>query len=127
MLVGLGPPGRLVKIHLAGAVMVVLRLEAVREAAFERLCMALCHELVLGSTAFLLGALGGQQVTEARRAAHQLALGGQFEALGDRLFGLLHEKSGRKQRVSTPLARGKCRRVDFVKKAAFAARMQLRR
>jgi hypothetical protein len=45
-------------------------------------------------------------VTEARRAADQLARTGQFETLGDRLFGLLHEKSGRKQSTRPALARG---------------------
>jgi hypothetical protein len=68
--------------------------------------MAFGHELVFGSTAFLLGALSGKEVTEARRTADQLARTGQFEALGDRLFGLLHVKSGRKQRTRPPLARG---------------------
>lgn len=55
--------------------------------------MAIRYKLVLSSTTLLLRALRTQQVTEARGAANQLALGGQLEALGNGLFGLLHEES----------------------------------
>jgi hypothetical protein len=46
-------------------------------------------------------------VTETGRAANQLTSCGELEALGDGLFGLLHEESGRKQRLPSRLARGK--------------------
>ncbi len=52
--------------------------------------MAYVNELVTGGTAFGLRALRRQQVTEAGRAANQLSAGGNLEALGDGLFGLLH-------------------------------------
>ncbi len=68
--------------------------------------MAFGNELVARSTAFGLGAFRGEQVTKARRAANELALGGQLEALGYGLFGLLHEESGRKQGAVASLARG---------------------
>ena len=61
-----------------------------RQRPFERLGMAFSHELVAGSTALLLRGLRAQQVTETRRAAHELAPGGEFEPLGHGLFGLLH-------------------------------------
>ncbi len=81
------------------------RLEAERQTALQRRGVAFGNELVLRGTAFLLGALRGKQVTEAGRATDKLALGGQLEALGDGLFGLLHEKNGRKQGAHTGLAR----------------------
>ena len=51
------------------------------------------HMFVLGGATLLLRALSGQQVTKAGSATHQLAGSGQFEALGDGFFGLLHEES----------------------------------
>jgi hypothetical protein len=45
-------------------------------------------------------------VPKAGRAAHELTGGGQLEALGDGLFGLLHGTSGRKQSSPSELARG---------------------
>lgn len=54
--------------------------------------MALGHELVTAGTTLLLRALRAKQVTEARRAAHELALSGEFEPLGNGLLGLLHEE-----------------------------------
>ena len=83
-----------------------LALEAERQAALERLGVAGSHKLILGGATLLLRALRGQQVTKTGRAAHELTSGGELEALGDGLFGLLHGESGRKQRVSTALARG---------------------
>jgi hypothetical protein len=71
-------------------------LEAVREAAEERRGVAFGNELVLGGTAFLLGAFRGEQVAEAGSATHELAFGSKLEAFGNGLFGLLHELSGRK-------------------------------
>ena len=71
--------------------------------------MAFGNELVARSTAFLLGAFSGEQVTEARRTTDQLARGGQFEAFGYGLFGLLHEKSGRKQGAQKCMARANFR------------------
>ena len=56
--------------------------------------MAFGNELVPGGTTLLLRALRGQQVTKAGRAANQLTRGGELEALGDGLFGLLHGESG---------------------------------
>lgn len=61
--------------------------------------MAGGHKLVAGSTAFGLRALGGQQVTEAGRAANQLTRTGYLEAFGNGLFGLLHGWSYTKQRA----------------------------
>ena len=94
------PPGRLVGIHPAGRScwlgVALGGLETVREAAEERRGVAFGNELVLGGTAFLLGAFRGEQVTEAGSATHELAFGGKLEAFGNGLFGLLHEKSGRK-------------------------------
>jgi hypothetical protein len=82
-----------------------LALEAERQATLERLGVAFGDELVLGGTTLLLRALGGKQVTEAGRAANELTSGGELEALGDGLFGLLHGGSGRKQGVRSRLAR----------------------
>ena len=73
-------------------------LQAERQSALERLGVAFCHQLVLRGATLLLRALGGKEVTEAGRAAHELAFGGKLEALGDGLLGLLHGESGRKQR-----------------------------
>src|SRR5690606_25622239 len=65
-------------------------LETERQGALERLGMAFSHELVTGRTTLLLRGLRAKQVTEARRAAHELALGGEFEPLGNGLLCLLH-------------------------------------
>ena len=59
--------------------------------------MARGNEFVFGGTTFGLRALRGQQVPEAGRAANQLSGSGNFEALGDGLFGLLHGEKRRKQ------------------------------
>ena len=100
-----GSPGL---IHPPSEVLVArgLGLEAERQAALEWFGVALGYELVTGGTTLLLRALRGKQVPEARRAAHELACGGQLEALGYGLFGLLHGESGRKQRSPARLARG---------------------
>ena len=87
------PAGRLVRIHPPGEV-VVLRsslAETGRQAAEKHRSMAGRHQLVAGGTAFGLRALRGQQVTETGRAANQLTRTGYLEALGNGLFGLLHE------------------------------------
>ena len=52
---------------------------------------------------------GTQREMLWRRRTHELAPGGEFEPLGNGLLGLLHGKSGRKQRSALPLARGICR------------------
>ena len=83
------------------------RLEAEGQAAEQGLCMARSNELVLGGATLLLGRLGRKQVPEAGGPANQLATGGQFEALGNGLLGLLHERSGQTHRVAEGLARGK--------------------
>jgi len=70
--------------------------------------MAWGDKLVAGGTSFGLRALRGKQVPEAGRAADQLSGSGNFEALGDGLFGLLHGGSGRKQRRHAEMARGMC-------------------
>src|SRR5205823_8838133 len=80
--------------------------EAERQGALERLGMALGHQLVTGGTTFLLRALRAEEVTEARRPTDELAPSGEFEPLGNGLLGLLHGKSGRKQRSEAGLARG---------------------
>ena len=103
------PPGRLERDHLADEVMVdasAVGLEAERQATFQRHSVAFGDELVLGSTTLLLRALRTKQVTEAGRAANELALGGQLEALSNGLFGLLHEESGGTQTAGLRLARG---------------------
>ena len=66
--------------------------------------MAGGHELVAGGTSFGLRAFRGQQVTKTGRAADQLTRSGYLEALGNGLFGLLHEESGGKQRTPARLA-----------------------
>ena len=86
-------------VHLPDEVMVdALRrrpgLEAERQSPFEGFSMASGDEFVLGGTTFGLRALRRQQVPEAGRAANQLSGSGEFEALGDGLFGLLHGGSG---------------------------------
>jgi hypothetical protein len=43
-------------------------------------------------------------VTEARRAAHELALSGEFEPLGNGLLGLLH---GERSKTEIPPSLGK--------------------
>jgi len=63
-----------------------------RQSALEGLRMTFRNQLVTGGTTLLLRALRAKQVTEARRAAHELALGGEFEPLGNGLLGLLHEE-----------------------------------
>jgi hypothetical protein len=75
-----------------------------RQTAEERRGMAGSHQLVARSTAFGLRAFGGEQVTEPGRAANQLTRSGYLEALGNGLFGLLHEWSGGKQWTLAPLA-----------------------
>ena len=52
--------------------------------------MAFGNLFVPGGTTLLLRALRGQQVTEARRATHELTSRGELEALSHGLFGLLH-------------------------------------
>src|SRR5215208_1224705 len=66
--------------------------------------MALGDELVTRGTTLLLRAFRAKQVTKARRAAHELALGGEFEPLGNGLLGLLH---GERSKTETPPAIGK--------------------
>lgn len=69
--------------------------------------MAFGHLLVLGSTALGLGALRGEEVTEAGRATHELTFGGKLEALGDGLLGLLHGWEGEKAETRAVLGKGK--------------------
>ena len=119
-MVVLAPAGRLVRIHPPGGVFgfasaVVLEPEG--QTTLERLGMAFGHELVAGSTALGLRALRGQQVTEAGRAPDQLARGGQLEALGNGLFGLLHGRSRPKQGAARCLARGKLALYNKLKPA----------
>src|SRR5690606_12216984 len=91
LLVFWSPAGRLVRVtRLAKFRSMCGGSEAEGEAGLQRSRVAFGDELVLRGTTLLLRALGGQQVPEAGRAAHELALGGQLEALGDGLFGLLH-------------------------------------
>ena len=78
--------------------------QAERQGALERLRMAFSHELVTGGTTLLLRALRAKQVTETRRAAHELALGGEFEPLGNGLLGLLH---GERSKTETEPLLGK--------------------
>ena len=68
--------------------------------------MAFGDELVLGSTTLLLRALRTKQVTEAGRAADELALGGQLEALSNGLFGLLHGER-EKAEIGASVGKGK--------------------
>ena len=75
-----------------------------RQGSLQRLGMALSHQFVTGGTTLLLRALRAQQVTEARRAAHELASGGEFEPLGNGLLGLLH---GERSKTETDLPLGK--------------------
>lgn len=63
--------------------------------------MTFRDELVTSGTTLLLRALRAKQVTEARRAAHEFALGGEFEPLGNGLLCLLHEE--RSKTESAPL------------------------
>lgn len=70
--------------------------------------MAWGDKLVARGTSFGLRALRGKQVPEAGRAANQLSGSGNFEALGDGLFGLLHGGKVRKQRRHAEMARGMC-------------------
>jgi len=74
------------------------------QGSLQRLGMALSHQFVTGGTTLLLRALRAQQVTEARRAAHELASGGEFEPLGNGLLGLLH---GERSKTETDLPLGK--------------------
>ena len=103
---GLGPAGRLVRIHPPGWVGILRNSlpETGGQTAEEWRSMAGSHELVAGGTAFGLRALGGQQVTEPGRAADQLTRSGYLEALGNGLFGLLHGVSGPKQTTTGGLA-----------------------
>ena len=66
--------------------------------------MALRHELVTGGTTLLLRTLRAEQVTEAGRAPHELALSGEFEPLGNGLLGLLH---GERSKTETGFRLGK--------------------
>ena len=77
------------------------KLETERQGALERPGMALCHQLVAGGTTLLLRALRAKQMTEARRAAHELALGGQLEPLGNGLLGLLHGERSKTEKRPT--------------------------
>ena len=78
--------------------------ETERQGALERFGMAVRHELVPGRTTLLLRGLGTEQVTEAGRAAHEFAPGGEFEPLGNGLLGLLHEE---RAKTETALRQGK--------------------
>ncbi len=66
--------------------------------------MTFRDQLVTRGTTLLLRALRAKQVTEARRAAHELALGGEFEPLGNGLLGLLH---GERSKTESPPPLGK--------------------
>jgi hypothetical protein len=70
--------------------LVANRLETERQGALELPGLAIRDQLVTRRTTLLLRAFRAKQVTEARRAAHELALGGEFEPLGNGLLGLLH-------------------------------------
>jgi hypothetical protein len=70
--------------------LVANELETERQGALELPGLAVRDELVTRGTTLLLRAFRAKQVTEARRAAHELALGGEFEPLGNGLLGLLH-------------------------------------
>jgi hypothetical protein len=78
----------------------------VRETPLEIGSATARYLFVLGGSTLLLRTLGGRQVTEPGRAAHQLAGCRQFEALSDGFLGLLHKESGRKQSAALPFARG---------------------
>ena len=52
--------------------------------------MTLGHQLVAGTTSLLLRAFRAKQMSKARRAPHELSLGGEFEPLGNGLLSLLH-------------------------------------
>src|SRR5690606_14015369 len=93
--------------HPSGVFLIMRALEAERQAALEGRGMARSHQLVATGTTLLLRALRGQQVSEAGRTAHELAFRGKLEALGNGLFGLLHEMSGRTQGTNAGLASGK--------------------
>src|SRR5438046_186371 len=80
--------------------------EAERQGALERPGVAFSHQLVAGGTSLLLRAFGAEEVAETRRPTYKFAPSGEFEPLGDGLLGLLHRKSGRKQRSGARLARG---------------------
>ena len=75
--------------------------------------MAWGDKLVAGGTSFGLRALRGKQVPEAGRAANQFSGSGNFEALGDGLFGLLHGGSARKQSARVVMARGNLELCEF--------------
>jgi len=76
-------------------------LETERQRPLQRTCMTFSHQLVTRGPALLLRALRGQQMTEARRAAHELAASGKLEALSNGFLRLLHGESGPKQRSAT--------------------------
>ncbi len=59
---------------------------------------------------FLLGGLSAGDVPGPGRTVQQLACGGQLEALGNGLFGLLHGWNFRKQSVRPTLARANLQR-----------------
>jgi hypothetical protein len=69
--------------------------------------MTWIYELVPTCPAFLLSALGSEQVAETGCAANKLTCGGKLEALSNGFFCLLHGMSVRKQTFSRELARGK--------------------
>ena len=66
--------------------------------------MTFGHQLVTTGTTLLLRALRAKQVTEAWRAAHELAPGGEFEPLGNGLLCLLH---GERSKTETEAPLGK--------------------
>ena len=102
-----------------GLVCGAVGLQTERETALQGRGVAFGHQFVLGSTALGLGALGGKQVTEAGSAAHELTFGGQLEALGDGLLGLLHGKGVRTQRTPGGVARANSGEFGFWTKTAL--------
>jgi hypothetical protein len=114
------PAGRLVGIHPRGEVVVFVRspsrpvLEAVRQAAQEGLGVGLGESLGAAQAALLLGGLGARDVASAGRTIHQLALGGQFEAFGNGLFGLLHDDNGDSGAGQKTGCAGGCKEENFL-------------
>ena len=90
--------------------LVANELETERQGALERLGMTFRDQLVTRGTTLLLRAFRAKQVTEARRAAHELALGGEFEPLGNGLLGLLHGERS-KTETHPPLGKAFVREV----------------
>ena len=74
--------------------------------------MAFRNLLVLRGPTLLLRALGGEEVSETRRATHELTFGSQLEALGDGLFGLLHGNEMLKADYSPAHGKGNYRRAE---------------